>query len=115
MWRESEGQEWVCVDGDEKDPQCDAGVYRVGGKLVALNLPASEFEPDLVKEEDVRRALEGLEVEFVDSDVGDRKKNSASEIWPIFVFLMGLALLGEAAMLCGDRLVARETGIGEKP
>ena len=114
MWRNKEGEDWVCVDGEGKDPLCDAGVYRIGGKLVALNVPASEFEPDVVKEEDVRRALEGLEVEFVDSNVGDRKKNAASEIWPVFVFLMGLALLSEASLLSGDRLVAREAGSGEQ-
>lgn len=107
------GSDWLCVDAEGKDPCCDAGVYRIGGDLVALNVPESEFDPDIVQEADVRSALDGLEVEFVDSDVTNRK-NAASEIWPLFIFLMGLTLLGEAAMLSHDQLIRKEAGRGEK-
>ncbi len=107
-WKASGAANWTSITGEGKDPSRDAGVYQIDGKLVALNVPAAEHDLELVQEDQLRRALDGLELEFVDSNVGEGRKNTASEIWPLFVFLMGMSLLGEALMLSGDRLIERK-------
>lgn len=104
--------EWICVDEQGKDPSVDAGVYRIGGELVALNVPESEFARDTCDETGVSGALEGVDTEFLRSEIGGRDKSTASEIWPLFVILTGIVMLCEASMLAGEFTLNRKVPPG---
>ncbi len=101
----------TCLDAPGgKDPRFDAGVYRVGGRLVALNRPAEEDTPDRM-EPTAMEALFGpdLRVSVVDTLGANAERNLQSEIWRGLAFAALLFLLMEGGLLIGEfvRLPAR--------
>jgi len=75
-----------------------SGVYGDGKQLVALNRPEVEDTSSSIPKEEINRLFEGLDFQMIEDAVGS-KTSLATEIWKIFMVLMGLALLAEA-ILC---------------
>ena len=75
-----------------------SGVYGDDKQLVAINRPEIEDKSNSIPKEKVDELFAGLDFRIIDDQLGS-KKSLATEIWKIFVVLMGLALLAEA-ILC---------------
>lgn len=75
-----------------------AGVYSSEEKLIALNRPAAEDRSDVLAKAEIETLFEGLDFRIVDDQIGNQQ-SLASEIWRVFMVLMGVALISEA-LLC---------------
>ena len=75
-----------------------AGIYGNDKQLIALNRPSVEDTANSISKEKVNSLFEGLDFHMIDDTLGS-KKSLATEIWKIFMVLMGLALLAEV-ILC---------------
>lgn len=89
-----------------------AGVYRVSGRLVALNRPTAEDLPGLVTESELRSVFEPARVWWFD-EVVDADSGAVSELWGWFwLALVGL-LLAESLLTSGG--FRRPVGGREQP
>jgi hypothetical protein len=92
-------QPWVAVDTTEsKDIRFQAGVYKSGDRLMAVNRPASEDEPEIVDSDEVKKLFGDLPLQMFQDRHQDTSRLEG-EIWRLFVFLMLLLLIGEGFLL----------------
>ena len=73
------------------------GVYRTGEKLLAFNRSASEDATRVVSAEQTDQLFEGLDWVRLDSQA-DESSSLVNEIWRLFLMVMLIALLVEAAL-----------------
>jgi hypothetical protein len=85
-----------------------AGVYGNETQWVALNRPQAEDRDQTLSRSEVETVLAGLDFQIVEDQVGSGK-SLASEVWRLFVIVMGLALIVEA-WLC---LPPKATSVGQ--
>jgi len=97
------GRQWTSVDSTQnKDIRFEAGVYRNGDRLLAVNRPAAEDEPDVIDSDEARKLFEGLPVQTLE----ERRTNVEQiqgEIWRLFVFAMLLFLIAEGFLVLPAR------------
>jgi hypothetical protein len=90
---------WISVDSTApKDIRFQAGVYKSGDRLMAVNRPASEDETEIADSEEIKKLFGDLPVQLFE----DRRVGSGGlegEIWRLFVFFMLLALIGESILI----------------
>jgi hypothetical protein len=75
-----------------------AGIVESGEKLIALNRPLREDAPDFLGKTALGELFAGLDHQIIEDQV-ENETSLASEVWRTFLFLMAIALLGEA-LLC---------------
>ena len=75
-----------------------SAVFERGDQWRALVRPGEEDLPGTATDADVKKLLEGVDVQLIRDEAGGRS-SLASEIWRAFLVLMGLALVVEA-ILC---------------
>ena len=75
-----------------------AGILTKDDKLIALNRPLREDRPETLGKNALEELFAGLDHHIIEDQV-ENETSLASEIWRTFLFLMALALLGEA-LLC---------------
>ena len=86
---------WRCVDSDRpKDPRTDAGVYRNGERLIAVNRPASEDESERIEPSAARKLFAPATVQLFEEPKGGSGKLQG-EVWRIALGLMLAVLLLE--------------------
>jgi hypothetical protein len=91
------GTGWLSVEGS-KDARTQAGVYRSGSRLIAVNRPASESDPETIEPEKARSLFAPAKVQlFTEQKQGESKLQS--ELWRTFLYTMVLFLLVEAALI----------------
>jgi hypothetical protein len=98
-------QDWESVGAPGKNPRLDAGIYKTGGKLVAVNRPRAEDEPDLLGIPETRSLLAAVPTQMLlEKDAS--KDRLQGEIWRMFVFAMLLFLLAEGWLIMPNRSAA---------
>ncbi len=75
-----------------------SGVYGDDKQIVALNRPLIEEISSTLDEKKIEGLFQGLDVNVIKDELGS-KKSLASEIWRIFIAVMGLMLVAEV-ILC---------------
>ena len=104
---------WVSVDSTrQKDIRTDAGVYRAGDRLLAVNRPPAEDEPDVIDSDEARKLFGSLPVQTLEErhlDVGQLQ----GEIWRVFVFAMLAFLIAEGILILPAR--QQQSGSGLPP
>lgn len=75
-----------------------AGIVENGERLVALNRPLREDRPEMLGQAALAELFAGLDYHTIEDQV-ENNASLASEVWRTFLFVMALALLGEA-LLC---------------
>jgi hypothetical protein len=102
---------WVSVDSTrQKDIRLEAGVYRCGDRLLAVNRPAAEDEPDVLDPDEARKLFGNLPVQMLEQrhlDVGQLQ----GEIWRLFVFAMLLFLIAEGILILPARQWQSGSGV----
>jgi len=90
---------WVSVDSTEhKDIRTQAGVYRAGDRLLAVNRPIAEDDPDLLDPDEARKLFGDLPVQTLQErhlETGQLQ----GEIWRMFLFAMLLFLIAEGILI----------------
>ena len=83
--------------GEETDkiPSLHAGVYKIDGRLTAVNRPQEENERRFHKDEEIAGELPGISPRIVEGE-SSSDSTDRSEIWSFFLLLCLVLLLGEA-------------------
>ncbi|MFO7871820.1 MAG: BatA domain-containing protein [Kiritimatiellia bacterium] len=101
----AEGQysEWECLTNPAADPRWEAGVYRHGVRLIALNRPRDEDDPAILEEEEAVSLFGEVNVRLYRGKTIEKTRGLHTELWP---YLLGAALLclaAESALLLFTR------------
>jgi hypothetical protein len=92
-------QPWVAIDTtDAKDIRTQAGIYKSADRLLAVNRPPSEDDPEIVDPDQIKKLFGDLPLQLFQ----DRRQDTTrleGEIWRLFVFGMLLLLIGEGYLL----------------
>lgn len=83
-------------------PHLQAGVYRQGERLVAVNRDLREDSPERVTDDELAGLFEGLPYDRIDGRINS-SGGLFSEIWPAFLLLMLIALLAESVLCLPKR------------
>lgn len=106
---EKESKETVFFEpiGDAKDnvPYLHAGIYRINGRLTAVNRPKSENDNLFLTVEQILEKLPNISRRLLE-DESSSGSNDRSEVWSFFLTLCLILLLGEA--LLGQPAMARK-------
>ncbi len=101
-----QGKTWVSVDSAKpKDIRFEAGVYRSGDRLLAVNRPVVEDDPEMVETEEMKGLFGGLPLQMFQErrlEIGQLQ----GEVWRVFVFAMLLFVIAEGILI----LPARQPG-----
>jgi hypothetical protein len=90
---------WTAVDSTEpKEIRTEAGVYRSGERLLAVNRPPAEDEPEILDLEETKKLFGDLPFQTLQEK---RVENDAlqGEIWRVFLFAMLAFLIGESILI----------------
>jgi Aerotolerance regulator N-terminal len=92
-------KEWLPVDSKEqKDIRFQAGVYKSGERVMAVNRPEAEDDPEVVDSSQMRKMFGDLPMQmFQDHEVATGKLEG--EVWRLFLFSMLLLLLVEGMLI----------------
>ena len=90
---------WTSLDSQNssnpRDIRSQAGVYRNGARLVAVNRPADEDDPDRVTPAEARGLFAPLNT-FLFEERGEGSQALQGEIWRALLFAMLIFLVGES-------------------
>jgi hypothetical protein len=94
-----------------------AGVLSRGDRLIALNRPPGEDDPQTLSSSEVDELFAGLDYHLL-NDTLENGHSLTSEIWRSFLMIVALALVGEA-LLCmpprRDSTTAKGSGFAPSP
>jgi hypothetical protein len=94
-----QARRWTAIDtAAAKDLRTQAGVFRAGDRIVAVNRPAAEDEPGILETEEARRLFEGVSFHLF-QERPDASEQLQSEFWRVFLFGMLLFLMAEGALI----------------
>jgi hypothetical protein len=79
----------------DKIPSLHAGIYKIDGRLTAVNRPQEENEIRFHKTEEIIAKLPGVSPRLV-TEENSSESTDRSEIWSFFLLLCLVLLLGEA-------------------
>jgi hypothetical protein len=86
---------WIDIDGTPpRDVRSQAGIYRKGGRLAAINRPATEDDPTTIAPADARALFTPLSATLWE-DHGANTAALQGEIWRSVLFAMLIFLMGE--------------------
>ncbi len=80
-----------------------AGVYGSSDQYIAINRPSSEAATESLTTEQLGVLFEGLDFHVIEDKLGS-ERSLASEVWKLFIVLMGLALLAEVIFCLPPKL-----------
>jgi len=90
---------WVSVNSTEpKDIRFQAGIYKSGDRLMAVNRPAAEDDPEIMDSGDIKKLFGDLHLQMLLERKADPGQMQG-EIWRLFLFLMLLLLLAEGLLI----------------
>ena len=92
-------------DAKENVPYLHAGIYRIDGRLTAVNCPKSENDTLFLKVEQILQKLPNISPRLLE-DESSSGSTDRSEVWSFFLTLCLILLLGEAFL--GQPAAARE-------
>lgn len=81
-----------------------AGIYGDEVQLIALNRPRAEDDSSPMSRAEIDSLFQGLDYHVIDDTVENRQ-SLASEIWKLFLIVMGVALLAEAVLCLPEKPV----------
>jgi hypothetical protein len=100
--RANEGERWVSEEvgeGSAKDFNSQAGVYRMGQRLVAVNRPEREDLSPSLEADGVRGLFGEVPVALAQEKAQDGASDDPKEIWQWFLVAMAMALLIEGILI----------------
>jgi hypothetical protein len=94
-----QGRSWASVDSTTpKDIRWQAGVYRAGDRLIAVNRPAAEDDPEILDGDAVRKLFGDLPTQtWQERPAGATRLQG--EIWRLLAFAMLLFLIAEGILI----------------
>lgn len=84
---------------DPANAAYEAGVFRLGERLLAINRPAQEDNPEILTREQLDQALEGTRYTLLDQAGQSGDPSLSRDVWRAFLIAVLLFLIAEA-ILC---------------
>jgi hypothetical protein len=110
-----QARRWETVDAPKpKDIRTQAGVYRSGERLLAMNRPKVEDDPEVIEGSEAKRLFGPLGVQLL-QERRNQTDNLQGEIWRIFLFTMLLFLVAEGALILPAKAAKRIPSSRRKP
>jgi hypothetical protein len=81
------------------DAAFSAGVYRLGERVIAANLPAAEYDPLALQKTDLKPLFEGVRFSTFEDTATSTADSEEREIWKLFLAAVLFFLIAEA-LLC---------------
>jgi hypothetical protein len=98
-----QARRWEAVDSTStKEIRTDAGVYRAGDRLLAVNRPAAEDDLEILEAADAQRLFGSVGLQLL-ADRKSERGNLQGEIWRFFLGAMLLFLVAEAILTLPPR------------
>eukprot|EP00903_Cladosiphon_okamuranus_P003712 g3710.t1 len=91
-----------------------AGVFRIDDRLLAVNRPASEDDPEITDKENLDAMLEGTDFRLLDQAIQSPGTSGSADFWRIFLLAMMFFLISEA-ILCLPRKSKQTSMAGNSP
>lgn len=103
-------KQWASVDSTtNKNIRLQAGVYRAGDRLVAVNRPSGEDEPDGLEMNDAKNLFASMPFQLLQ----ERKQKTEAlqgEVWRFFLFGMLAFLIGESILILPGKAAGDSKG-----
>lgn len=107
-------KQWTTLDSvTPKNIQLQAGVYRAGDRLLAVNRPLLEDEPDIIEAPEAEKLFAGVSFQML-QDQGKKSEALQGEIWRLFLFGMLLFLVGESILILPGKIDAAKNRTSSK-
>ena len=104
-WQPAEGEFWTSVDVEERrDARWHAGIFKHGGRLIALNRPDSEDGADVVQADALPSLLKGVKLTVMTGALDLKADRLQSEIWPAMI-------VATMVFMCLEMLLATSKGL----
>lgn len=104
-WKPGENEAWTPVDVSERrDPRWRAGVYKNGGRLIALNRPDREDDLETLSAETLPALLKGVKLTVMAGALDLKADHLQSEIWPLMI-------VATMIFMCLEMVLATSKGI----
>lgn len=105
---------WTAVSEQvARDPRFHAGVYKSGTRLLAVNRPAVEDEPERIEPRKATALFAELPAQIW-QDAGSRSDRLQGEVWRLFLFGMLIFLLVEGWLILPQGSLQRSTASAPK-
>ncbi len=92
-------KQWTSVDSPtQKNVRLQAGVYRSGDRLIAVNRPVAEDQPDILDLDQTSALFSGLSFQML-QDKQSKSGALQGEVWRFFLFGMLAFLIGESFLI----------------
>ena len=92
-------RQWTTVDSPAaKNMGMQAGVYRSGERLVAVNRPPAEDDAEILDVNDAKNLFNGVSFQMLQEKQG-RGDALQGEVWRLFLFAMLAFLIGESILI----------------
>ncbi len=116
-WKpESTEGSWAPVETDRRrDPRWNAGVYRNGAQLIALNRPDAEDLPELVESARLKDLLRGAKLTVMSGALELKADRLMSEIWPAMTIAAMLFMCLEMLLATSKALLPMKPKPKVKP
>jgi len=88
-----------------RDPRWNAGVYKSGARLLALNRPETEDQPDLVDPARLPELLRGAKLTVMTGALELKADRLMSEIWPAMIIATMLFMCLEMLLATSKALL----------
>jgi hypothetical protein len=109
-----QARQWEALDSPKpRQIATDAGVYRSGERLLAINRPTEEDDPETLDSGTVRQLFGPVALQLLQDRSGD-VRNLQGEVWRVFLFGMLIFLVVEAALILPPRAAAPVGSEGER-
>jgi hypothetical protein len=107
-------RQWTSVDSAaRKNIRTQAGVYRSGDRLIAVNRPPAEDELEILESGEAEKLFSGVSFQMLQ----EREKRSDAlqgEIWRLFLFGMLIFLIGESVLILPGKVRAEERSTAKR-
>ncbi|MEO6034704.1 MAG: BatA domain-containing protein, partial [Verrucomicrobiota bacterium] len=107
-------KQWTSVDSTTpKNIRSQAGVYRSGDRLVAVNRPPAEDDLEILEMNAAQKLFAGVSFQML-QDKQAKSDALQGEIWRIFLFGMLVFLIGESILVLPGKVSAEENRLVPK-
>ncbi|MBA4149937.1 MAG: BatA domain-containing protein [Verrucomicrobia bacterium] len=101
-------RQWTSLDSStQKNARLDAGVYRSGDRLIAVNRPPGEDEPEILDVNEATSLFEGVSFQML-QDKQTQTDALQGEVWRFFLFGMLALLIGESFLILPGKPAAKQ-------
>ena len=116
-WKPADAEEiWTAVEAEHpRDWRWQAGVYQSRARLLALNRPEAEDEPDLVPATRLPDLLPGAKLTVMSGALALRADRLQSEIWPAMVIATMLFMCAEVLLATSKAMLPQKAAAKPQP